>query len=66
MFNPQMEIKSLSMWKESLCRSIGETKVIVHVYPEKHQGAEYDWGFDVDDDDFEDLDPDFLDHKKGK
>ena len=26
----------------------------------------YDWGLDVEDDDFEDLDPDFLDHKKGK
>ena len=29
-------------------------------------GTDYDWGLDVDDDDFEDLDPDFLDHKKGK
>ena len=25
-----------------------------------------DWGLDVDDEDFEDLDPDFLDEKKEK
>ena len=45
---------------------LGETKVIVHVYPEKHKGEMYDWGLDVEDEDFEDLDPDFLDDKKGK
>ena len=52
--------------REFCVEVLGETKVIIHVYPEKDQGTDYDWGFDVDDEDFEDLDPDFLDEKKEK
>ena len=52
--------------REFIVEVLGETKVVVHVYPEKHHDKDYDWGFDVEDEDFEDLDPDFLDKKKGK
>ena len=41
--------------REFVVEVLGETKVIVHVYPEKHNGTDYDWGLDVDDEDFEDL-----------
>ncbi len=50
--------------REFVVEVLGETKVIVHVYPEKHQGKDYDWGFDVSDEDFQEIDPDFLDKKK--
>ena len=66
MFNHRWRSNHRPCGKRVFVEVLGETKVIVHVYPEKHQGTDYDWGFDVEDDDFEDLDPDFLDHKKGK
>ena len=50
--------------REFVVEVLGETKVIVHVYPEKHQGKDDDWGFDVSDEEFQELDPDFLDKKK--
>jgi spore coat protein E len=51
--------------REFVVEVLGETKVVVHVYPEKHH-ADDDWDYDVDDEDFEDLNPDFLDEGKGK
>jgi spore coat protein E len=52
--------------REFIVEVLGETKVVVHVYPEKHHADDDDWDYDVDDEDFEDLNPDFLDEGKEK
>ena len=52
--------------REFVVKSLGETKVLSMFILIKHQGADDEWGLDVEDEDFEDLDPDFLDQKKGK
>ncbi|MCA1030153.1 outer spore coat protein CotE [Bacillus timonensis] len=46
--------------REFLAEVIGETKVCVAVHPDGCYEDDKDWDCDVDDDDFEDLDPDFL------
>lgn len=46
--------------REFLCEVIGETKVCVAINPEGCQGEEDEWGMDVDDEEFEELNPDFL------
>ncbi|MFS0600489.1 outer spore coat protein CotE [Peribacillus frigoritolerans] len=45
--------------REFFVEVVGETKICVAVSPDGH--CEDDWGSDFDDEDFEDLDPDFLD-----
>ncbi len=47
--------------REFLVEVIGETKVVVEVFPEhkEHDGVDV-WGLDVEDEEFEDLNPDFL------
>lgn len=53
--------------REFVVEVIGETKIILQVYPEKHNNLDHDWGFDdVDDEDFEDLDADFIHDEKDK
>jgi spore coat protein E len=44
--------------RELLAEIIGETKVCVHVNPDGCYHDDKDW--DVDDEEFEDLNPDFL------
>ena len=39
---------------------IGETKVCVAVNPKGCEDDDDDWGMDVDDEEFEELNPDFL------
>lgn len=39
---------------------VGETKVCVAVYPNRCECNDEVWGFDIQDDDFENLNPDFL------
>jgi spore coat protein E len=47
--------------REFLVEVIGETKVCVAVNPEGLNGEDEDWGsVDVDDEEFEELNPDFL------
>lgn len=46
--------------REFLVEVIGETKVCVAVYPEKCECDDEEWGTELDDEDFEDLNPDFL------
>ncbi|MGC4375714.1 outer spore coat protein CotE [Fictibacillus sp. Mic-4] len=48
--------------REFICEIIGETKVCVYVNPEGCVEAEEekDWEYEVEDEDFEDLDPNFL------
>ena len=45
--------------REFFVEVVGETKICVAVSPDGR--CEDDWGSDFDDDEFEDLDPDFLD-----
>lgn len=47
--------------REFLVEVIGETKIVVEVFPEhkEHNGDDV-WGLDVEDEEFEDLNPDFL------
>ncbi|WHY99241.1 outer spore coat protein CotE [Peribacillus simplex] len=45
--------------REFFVEVVGETKICVAVSPDDR--CEDDWGSDFDDEDFEDLDPDFLD-----
>lgn len=55
--------------REFLVEVIGETKVWVEVHERKYVKAdEDDWEYDVDDKEFEDLDPDFIqeDSKKNR
>jgi spore coat protein E len=52
--------------REFVVEVIGETKVIVAVYPDQYDSEDDQWGLDVEDEDFEDLDPDFLHDKKDK
>ena len=47
------------MEREFFVEVIGETKICVAVNPDGR--CEDDWGSDFDDEEFEDLDPDFLD-----
>ncbi|MDZ5473396.1 outer spore coat protein CotE [Bacillus sp. 31A1R] len=46
--------------REFLVEVIGETKVCVAVHPGQCDCDDDDWGADIDDEEFEDLDPDFL------
>lgn len=46
--------------REFLVEVIGETKVCVAVNPEGCSHDDDEWGMDVDDEEFEDLNPDFL------
>lgn len=46
--------------REMLAEVIGETKVCVRVNPKACSEQEKDWDLKVSDDEFEDLDPDFL------
>lgn len=47
--------------REIVVEVIGETKICVAVNPKGCHGEDHDWySEDVDDDEFEDLDPDFL------
>ncbi|PLR77140.1 outer spore coat protein CotE [Bacillus sp. V3-13] len=46
--------------REFLVEVIGETKVCVAIYPDECECDDDDWGLDVDDEEFEDLNPDFL------
>jgi len=46
--------------REFLVEVIGETKVCVAIHPGQCDCDDDDWGADVDDEEFEDLDPDFL------
>ncbi len=52
--------------REFLVEVIGETKICVAVYPEKCEDNDEDWGRAVSDDDFEELDPDFLEESKDR
>ncbi|WP_335871395.1 outer spore coat protein CotE [Bacillus sp. 2205SS5-2] len=44
--------------REFLVEVIGETKICVHVNPDECKDD--DWDYEVEDEDFEELDPDFL------
>jgi len=46
--------------REFLVEVIGETTVCVAVHPGKCDCDDEDWGFEVEDEEFEDLNPDFL------
>ncbi|WP_462409310.1 outer spore coat protein CotE [Neobacillus sp. Marseille-QA0830] len=46
--------------REFLVEVIGETKVCVRINPDGCKDDEEDWGMDVDDEEFEELNPDFL------
>ncbi|MFB6466722.1 outer spore coat protein CotE [Cytobacillus sp. Hz8] len=47
--------------REFLVEVIGETKVCVKIYPGECEDNDEDWGFDqVEDEEFEELSPDFL------
>jgi spore coat protein E len=46
--------------REFLVEVIGETKVCVAINPEKCDSDDDEWGTDIDDEEFEDLNPDFL------
>ncbi|MBP3039514.1 outer spore coat protein CotE [Bacillaceae bacterium Marseille-Q3522] len=46
--------------REFLVEVIGETTVCVEVHADKYKEDDDDWGADVDEEDFEDLNPDFL------
>lgn len=46
--------------REFLAELIGETKVVVVVNPDGYIEEDEDWDADVDDEEFEDLNPDFL------
>lgn len=46
--------------REFLVEVIGETTVCVAVHPDKCDCDDEEWGFDVDDEEFEDLNPDFI------
>ncbi|WP_174726891.1 outer spore coat protein CotE [Mesobacillus harenae] len=46
--------------REFLVEVIGETKVCVHVNPDGCDDDDDEWGFEVEDEEFEDLNPDFL------
>lgn len=53
--------------RELLVEVIGETKVCIEIH--SHKGRfdnDDDWNFDVDDEEFEDLDPDFIKDKDRK
>ncbi|MBA4536274.1 outer spore coat protein CotE [Bacillus aquiflavi] len=47
--------------REFLVELIGETKVCVAVNPKGCKKDDDDWGLDIDDEEFEDLNPEFLD-----
>jgi spore coat protein E len=49
--------------REFLVEVIGETKVCVTVHPGKCSSDDDDWGMDLDDDEFADLNPDFISGK---
>jgi spore coat protein E len=46
--------------REFVVELIGETKICVAINPEGCSCDDEEWGMDVDDEEFEDLDPDFL------
>ena len=46
--------------REFLVEVIGETKVCVAINPEGCNDDDDEWGMDVDDEEFEELNPDFL------
>lgn len=46
--------------REFVVEVIGETKIIVKTYPHDVHSEDDEWGLDVDDEEFEDLNPDFL------
>lgn len=46
--------------REFLVEVIGETKVCVVINPEGCNCDDEEWGMDVDDEEFEELNPDFL------
>lgn len=46
--------------REHLVEMIGETKVCVKVNPEGCHEDDHDWDADVDDEEFEDINPDFF------
>jgi spore coat protein E len=46
--------------REFLVEVIGETKVCVEVHPDKSKDDDDDWGLDVDDEELEELNADFL------
>lgn len=46
--------------REFLVEVVGETKVCVELHSKDYLKKDDDWGYDVDDDEFEDLNPDFL------
>jgi len=46
--------------REFLVEVIGETKVCVRINPDGCKEEDEDWGADVDDEEFEELNPDFL------
>lgn len=48
--------------REFLVEVVGETKICVAVHP--YGCEEDDWDSDIDDEDYEDLDTAFIDHKK--
>ncbi|WP_170007334.1 outer spore coat protein CotE [Bacillus fonticola] len=45
--------------RELLVEVVGETKIVVHVYKGDYED-EHDWELDVSDEEFEELNPDFL------
>ncbi len=51
---------SVHVEREFLVEVIGETKICVAVYPQKSKHDEDDWGTDVHDEEFADLDAEFL------
>lgn len=53
--------------REFLVEVIGETTVFVEVHSKKHRGHyEEEWEFDVDDEELEEIDPEFLGEKEKK
>ncbi|WP_077621894.1 outer spore coat protein CotE [Sediminibacillus massiliensis] len=46
--------------REFLVEVIGETKVCVKVDPKGYVGEDDDWDFDLSDDEFDEINPDFL------
>ena len=56
-----MAIESLSMLKEnSLWRSLAKQKFVSPLIQKDAHDNDDDWGMDVDDEEFEELNPDFL------
>ena len=46
--------------REIMVEVIGETKICVRINPEGCKDEDEDWGLDVEDEEFEELNPDFL------